>query len=176
MFWKIGNLSLVEVVGDVLKSESPSSESEGEMKQSGAGQKWSVAKYAEFLRSRYRTTRPPVLSLQWPPPPTHTVFNLALIQKQRLEHGADEELVRLLQRGQVSEAAESQSEIELHNQMTADNMGRKVIVIEGAPGSGKSTLAWHVCQQWGKGELFTEYDVVVFVQLRDPKLQCECIR
>ena len=171
VFWKIANLSLVEVVVDILKNESSSSESEGEVEQSGAGQKWSVAKYAEFLRSRYHTTRPPVLSLQWPPPPTHTIFNLALVQKQRLEHGPDEELVRLLQRGQVSEVVESQSEIELHNLMTADNMGRKVIVIEGAPGSGKSTLAWHVCQQWGKGELFTEYDVVVFVQLRDPKLQ-----
>ena len=175
VFWKLGKLSLVEEMCKVLKSECSSSESEGESEQGCVGgpgsQRWTVPRYASYLKGRYRTTRPPVLSLQWPPPPTHTVFNLALIQKERLEFGPNEELVRLLQQGQVKEAAESHTEIELSNLMTADDEERKVIVIEGAPGSGKSTLAWHICQQWEVGQMFTEFEVVVFVQLRDLKVQ-----
>ena len=169
VFLKIGKLDLVEVLCKVVKGDSSSSESESERgcDSESMEQKRAVVSYAEYLKSKYRTTRPPVLSLQWPPPPTRTVINLALIKKVPYEYGPNEELVRLLQRGQVSEAAEGHSEIKLSNLMTADDEQRKVILIEGAPGSGKSTLAWYICQQWEKGELFTEYEVVVFVQLRD---------
>ena len=175
VLWKLGKLSLVEEVCEILKNECSSSESEGESEQGCVGgsgsQRWTMPRYVSYLKGRYRTTRPHVLSHKLLPPPMHAVFNLALIQKERLEFGPNEELVRLLQRGQVKEAAESHTEIELSNLMTADDEERKVILIEGAPGSGKSTLAWHICQQWGKGELFTEYEVVVFVQLRDLGLQ-----
>ena len=175
VFWKVDRTDLVVKLCKILSHESSSSESEGESEQGCAGgsgsQRWTVPRYANYLKCRYRTTRPPVQSHQLLPPPTRTVFNLALIQKERLEFGPNEELVRLLQRGQVKEAAESHTEIELSNLMTADDEERKVILIEGAPGSGKSTLAWHICQQWEKGELFAEYEVVVFVQLRDPKVQ-----
>ena len=171
VFWKIGKLDLIEVLCKAMKGDSSSSESEAESEHGcdseSMEQKQAVASYAEYLKSKYRTTRPPVLSLQWPPPPTRTVINLALIKKSPYEYGPNEELVRLLQRGQVSEAAERHYEIKLSNLMTADDELRKVILIEGAPGSGKSTLAWYICQQWEKGELFTEYEVVVFVQLRD---------
>ena len=175
VFWKLDKLSLVEEVCEILKNECSSSESEGESEQGCVGgsgsQRWTVPRYVSYMKGRYRTTRPHVLSHKLLPPPTRTVFNLALIQKERLEFGPNEELVRLLQRGQVKEAAESHTEIELSNIMTADDEVRKVILIEGAPGSGKSTLAWHICQQWEKGDLFIEYEVVVFVQLRDLELQ-----
>ena len=175
VFWKVDRVDLAGRVCKVLTSECSSSESEGESEQGCVGgsgsQRWTVLRYASYLKGRYCTTRPHILSHKLLPPPTRTVFNLALIQKKRLEFGPNEELVRLLQRGQVKEAAESHTEIELSNLMTADDEQRKVILIEGAPGSGKSTLAWHICQQWEKGELFTEYEVVVFVQLRDLELQ-----
>ena len=48
---------------------------------------------------------------------------------------------------------------------------RKVILIDGAPGSGKSTLTVHICQRWSRGELFQEFTIVIFVQLRDPAVQ-----
>ena len=171
VFCKIGKLDLVEVLCKAVQGDSSSSESEAESEHGceseSMEQKRAVASYAKYLKSKYRTTRPPVLSLQWPPPPTRTVVNLALIKKDPYEYGPNEKFVRLLQRGQVREAAEGHSEIKLSNLMTADDKPRKVILIEGAPGSGKSTLAWYICQQWEKGELFTEYEVVVFVQLRD---------
>ena len=172
----IGQVALVEEVCKVL-SESSSSESEGEGEQVEVGNKTChvvasiMVKYANYLKGKYCMTRPSGLSLQWPPSPTHTVFNLALIQKERLEYGPNEELVRLLQRGEVNEAANRRTEVELSNLMKVDDEERKVILIEGAPGSGKSTLAWHICQKWEKGELFTDYEVLVFIQLRDLMVQ-----
>ena len=44
------------------------------------------------------------------------------------------------------------------------------MLIEGAAGSGKSTLSAHICMQWSEGNLFTEYRLVVLVQLRDPEI------
>jgi len=123
VFWKVDRVDLVGRVREVLTSECSSSESEGESEQGCAGgsgsQRWTIPKYADYLKGRYRTTRPHVLSHKLLPPPTRTVFNLALIQKQRLEFGPNEELVRLLQRGQVKEAAESHTEIELSSLMIA---------------------------------------------------------
>ena len=175
VFWNVDRVDLAERVSKVITSECSSSESEGKSEQGCVGgsesQRWTVPQYASYLKLRYRTAGPPIQNDLLLPSPTRTVFNLALIQKERLEFGPNEELVRLLQRGQVKEAAESHTEIELSNLMRADDEERKIILIEGAPGSGKSTLAWHICQQWEKGELFTEYEVVVFVQLRDPKVQ-----
>ena len=48
-----------------------------------------------------------------------------------------------------------------------------MILIDGAPGSRKSTLTVtvHICEQWGRGELFNEFTVVILVQLRDPRVQ-----
>ena len=97
VFWKIERVDLADRVCKVLKNESSSSESEGELEQGCAGgsgsQRWTVPRYASYLKRRYRTARPPVQSHQLLPPPTHTVFNLALIQKERLEFGPNEELV-----------------------------------------------------------------------------------
>ena len=53
--------------------------------------------------------------------------------------------------------------VKLEEIFRLDKKKRKVILIEGAPGSGKSTLSWDICQRWGAGELFQEYEVVVLV-------------
>ena len=47
----------------------------------------------------------------------------------------------------------------------------KVILIEGAPGMGKSTLAIKICKCWADGELLEEYDAVILLPLRNPKIQ-----
>ena len=135
-------------------------------------QKGALDSYADYLRGRYSTELPAFFTLQWPPPPTHKVFNLAMIGHQTIQRGLiDEELVRLTLRGGVDDIIRRKSSIELKNLFKLDNRRRKIILIEGAPGAGKSTLAWHIVQKWEAGELFQEFRVVVFVQLRDPAIQ-----
>ena len=130
------------------------------------------SQYANTLKDKYRSGVPTFLTLQWPPPPTRKVFNLAMISQRALKYGHDEELVRLLQKGDVNSAVSSRNTVTL--EQISDNLhskGRKIILIEGAPGAGKSTLAWHLCKRWEAGELFQEFEIVLFVQLREPAVQ-----
>ena len=95
-----------------------------------------------------------------------------MISQRVLQYAPDDELVRLLQRGNVTDAVSTRNQVTLEE--ISDNlhsMGRKVILIEGAPGAGKSTLAWHLCKQWEAGKLFQEFEIVLFVQLREPATQ-----
>ena len=48
---------------------------------------------------------------------------------------------------------------------------RKVILLEGAPGCGKSTLSVYICQQWEKGQLFNQFQLVILIRLRDPAVR-----
>ena len=128
--------------------------------------------YAQYLRGRYEIQTQTILSHQWPPPPTRTVLHLAMIKGENIRYGSiDEEMVRLTLRGRVNDILYHKKPVELEEIFQIDNAKRKVILIEGAPGSGKSTLAWNICQRWTSGELFQNFGTVVFIQLRDPKIQ-----
>jgi len=95
-----------------------------------------------------------------------------MISQRKLQYGTDNELVRLLQRGNVSDVVSRSNQVTLE-QLSASlhSKGRKVILIEGAPGAGKSTLSWHLCKKWEARELFQEFEIVLFVQLREPAIQ-----
>ena len=134
--------------------------------------------YANFLQGKYRSGIPTVLNLDWPPPPTQKVFNLAMVTQEQRRYGRpNEEMVKLLLRGDVSGVMQRKDEVTLKEISTSLHPsgrysgGRKIFLIEGAPGAGKSTMAWHMCQMWEKGELFEEFEIVLFVQLRDPAIQ-----
>ena len=104
--------------------------------------------------------------------PLHQQHQLAIIGHQTIQRGpVNEELVCLTLRGNVDDIMRMKTAVQLENIFSLHQSGRKVILIEGAPGAGKSTLAWHICQKWQSGELFQEFNVVVFVQLRDPAVQ-----
>lgn len=45
------------------------------------------------------------------------------------------------------------------------------VLVEGAPGSGKTTFAWEVSQQWAKGLLFQQYQILILLRLRDQNVQ-----
>ena len=108
----------------------------------------------------------------WLPSPTKKIFNLAIIKKEKIQRGAvDDDFIRKSIRGQVDDILLKKSPIELNEIFKNVEGERKVILIDGAPGSGKSTLTVHICRQWGRGELFNEFIVVILVQLRDPKVQ-----
>ena len=108
----------------------------------------------------------------WLPSPTKKIFNLAIIKKEKIQRGAvDDDFIQKSIRGQVDDILLKKSPIELKEIFKNVEGERKVILIDGAPGSGKSTLTVHICRQWGRGELFNEFTVVILVQLRDPKVQ-----
>ena len=170
VFFKLERVDLVEEVCELLQTEHSSSSSEEDAPP--AAKRSILDSYAEYLRGRYSRELPAFFTLQWPPPPTCKVFNLAMIGHTTIHRGPiDEELVRLILRGNVDDIMRRKSSIELKNLFKLENRRRKIILIEGAPGAGKSTLAWHIVQKWESGELFQEFRVVVFVQLRDPAIQ-----
>ena len=124
------------------------------------------------LRKRYQQSQglpPPV---EWIPSPTRKIFRLAMIQRERVQRGQIiDRSVRMTISGRVDDILHAKSPVELEHIFRNTLHGGEVILIEGAPGSGKSTLTVHVCQRWGKGELFQQFTVVILVQLRDPAVQ-----
>ena len=52
-----------------------------------------------------------------------------------------------------------------------DNSSPKLVLIKGAPGVGKTTLSWELCRRWSRGELWTDYSLVVLLRLRDENIQ-----
>ena len=130
--------------------------------------------YGSYLRSRYQA-QVPSFALQWPPPPSNKIFNLAMIKKENIQRGQiDEEFVRLTMTGKVNAILDKKVPVKLEEIFQLDEKKRKVILIEGAPGSGKSTLSWDICQRWGAGKLFQEFEAVVLVRVRDPEAQTVC--
>ena len=170
VFFKLERADLVEEVCELLQTEHSNSSTEEDGPP--AAKRSILDSYVDYLRGRYSMELPAFFILQWPPPPTRKVFNLAMIGHQTIQRGPiDEELVRLTLRGGVDDIMRRKSSIELKNLFKLDDIKRKIILIEGAPGAGKSTLAWHIVQKWESGELFQEFRVVVFVQLRDAAIQ-----
>ncbi len=100
------------------------------------------------------------------------IFNLAMIKEKLMRRGKIEDrYVRMTITGKVDDILHMKSPIELKDILKSDDKKRKLVLLEGAPGSGKTTLTVHICQKWGKGELFQEYTLVILVQLRNPELQ-----
>ena len=132
--------------------------------------------YRDFLRSCYEIEVSSSFT-QWPPIPTTKVIKLAMIKKEKIQRGRiDDEFVRMSITGKVDDILHSKTPVDLENIISEREKIRNLILIEGAPGSGKSTLSLHICQEWGKGQLFQQYDVVILVKLRDPLVQtAKCV-
>ena len=127
--------------------------------------------YGTYLKRCYKTFVPQFVS-QWPPPPSHKIFSLALIKKEKIQRSRiDNEFVRLTITGRVDDILRKKVPVKLEELLKPNKEKRKVILVEGAPGSGKTTLSWHICQKWSEGLLFQNYEAVILVQLRDPAVQ-----
>ena len=46
-----------------------------------------------------------------------------------------------------------------------------IVFFEGVGGSGKTTLAWYACREWAAGTLLRQFQLLIHVQLNDPRLQ-----
>ena len=122
--------------------------------------------YGGYLKKQYLEV---LFTLQvsankWLPSLTQKIFNLAIIKKEKIQRGRlDDEFVHKTIRGQVDDILLEKLPIELKDLFKNIEGERKVILIDGAPGSGKSTLTVHICRQWGEGELFNQFAVVILV-------------
>ena len=66
--------------------------------------------------------------------------------------------------------ANKYKEIELHS-IFKPSSSRMVILFEGVGGSGKTTLAWYACKEWAAGRLLQQFQLLIHVQLNDPRLR-----
>ena len=73
--------------------------------------------------------------------------------------------------GKVDDILLEKSPIQLEDIFKETKGQRKVILLEGAPGCGKSTLSVYICQQWEKGQLFNQFQLVILIRLRDPAMK-----
>ena len=124
------------------------------------------------LKGKYQQSCGSPSPVEWIPSPTKKIFRLAMIQRESVQRGHIADIfVRMTIAGRVDDILHAKSPVELENIFRNTLDGGEIILIEGAPGSGKSTLTVHICQRWGKGELFQQFTVVILVQLRDPAVQ-----
>ena len=124
------------------------------------------------LKKRYQQSQGSPSPVEWIPSPTKKIFRLAMIQRERVQQGhIEDRLVRMTISGRVDDILHAKSPVELEHIFRNTLHGGEIILIEGAPGSGKSTLTVHICQRWGKGQLFQQFTVVILIQLRDPAVQ-----
>ena len=141
---------------------------------------WSVfyhgvcIQYAGYLKFLYASLHnKPTSSNLWPPSATHKFFRLAMIKTATVkrEH-IDDKFVRMTITGKVDDILHQKYPIKLENIFQETPRGqRKVILLEGAPGCGKSTLSVYICQQWEKGQLFNQFQLVILIRLRDSAVQ-----
>ena len=141
---------------------------------------WSVfyhgvcIQYAGNLKFLYASLHnKQISSNQWPPSATHKFFRLAMIKTATVkrEH-IDDKFVRMTITGKVDDILHQKYPIKLENIFQEIPRGqRKVILLEGAPGCGKSTLSVYICQQWEKGQLFNQFQLVILIRLRYPAMQ-----
>ena len=128
-------------------------------------------RYIYYLKNLYASLTPTRISDdQWPPSATDKVFNLAMIKTTEIRRGQiQDQDARLITAGNVEGVLKEKEPIELKDILHTETKGkRKVVLLEGPPGCGKSTLSVFISQKWEEGELFTEYQLVILIRLRDP--------
>ena len=143
-----------------------------------------LQQYAQDLKDSYSDLKPPPIFQALAgddndgPSPSEKFINLVMTSREREQRGGvEEEHVRMATEGNISGMTEYMSKknlkvpVELRDIFTLDKKLHKLILIEGAPGSGKSTLFWHICQKWSAGELFSQFQLVLLVKLRDHEVQ-----
>ena len=111
------------------------------------------------LKKQYQQFQGLLSPIEWIPSPTKKIFRLAMIETEGMKQGHNDIKDRFVQMtitGRVDDILHAKSPILVENILKSTLHGSEIILMEGAPGSGKSTLTVHICQRWGKGEIFLQ--------------------
>ena len=129
--------------------------------------------YLDYLKYLYASLdKKQTTSNQWPPSTTKKFFRLAMIKTATVRRGhIDDRFIRMTVTSKVDDILQERYPIQLEDIFKETEGQRKVILLEGAPGCGKSTLSVYICQQWEKGQLFNQFQLVILIQLRDPAVK-----
>ena len=129
--------------------------------------------YLDYLKYLYASLdKKQTTSNQWPPSATKKFFRLAMIKTATVRRGyIDDRFIRMTVTGKVDDILQEKYPIQLEDIFKKTEGQRKVILLEGAPGCGKSTLSVYICQQWEKGQLFNQFQLIILIQLRDPAVK-----
>ena len=95
-------------------------------------------------------------------------INLALVHKTYCDHDVTRQSLLQQLHGNIDQIKKVKTPIAIHEvAVLSDNTMPRFILVEGAPGVGKTTLAWELCRQWREGNLLQQWELVVFIQLRN---------
>ena len=110
-----------------------------------------VKQFCTYLKDVYRQQPPPCIT-EWPlaidKAFKYTELDITLIQKDECKS------VKL---------------DEIFQSIPICNKGR--VFLQGSAGSGKSTLVWRASKKWASEEAFTEFELLITLELNDPALE-----
>ena len=93
-------------------------------------------------------------------------IRLALVERSKVNPEKADEFISQTIHGNVDDILFKKRRLAVEEIFKCKNQkGRKVVLAEGAPGIGKTILATYLSQQWARGELLHEFDIVLFVPL-----------
>ena len=123
--------------------------------------------YSDYLRRFYRNLAPQRM-FQWPELPHYEFVTLAMIKRERITFSKKtDKFVQSTLHGNIDDILRQKEEIDLQHIFDKVEDNRKVVLIEGAPGAGKTMLVWHICREWGRKKLFTQFSIIILATLRD---------
>ena len=90
-------------------------------------------------------------------------INLILIQQLSWNKLKARKNIKLIKQGKIEGVGEQS--LHLENIMAFNG---RVCIINGAPGVGKTRLALKLCEEWARKQLLKDYDLVLYIPLREP--------
>ena len=119
--------------------------------------------HAKYLRSFYKCDLPHPAENQWPS--LLRDFNLPSLFIDLKLHKVPINVTKQMSKKPV--------EVELA-EVFSQSETRFMILFEGIAGSGKTTLSWHACKEWANEKLLQRFQLLIHIQVNDPRLQNAC--